>query len=338
MIIILKPETTHEDAKQLVKLIEDHGVKPLLMPGIERLVIGAIGEESALKRLSTLPSTLIEAIKPVTTPYKLVSREFHAHDTLVNINEHFTIGSEVFSVIAGPRTVENATQIEDIATMVKESGASGLSGGTFKPGSSPYSFQGLGYEGLKLMRAAADKSGLAMISEVIDTRDVESISEYVDMFQIDARNMQNYALLKSVGQTQKPVLLKRGLSASIEEFLLAAEYIYNEGNENIVLCEQGIQTIENAARNTLDLNAVAYIKTKSHLPVIVDPSYGTTIRELVTPLAKAAIACGADGLMLETHLKLNESVSDEYQSLTANQFKRLMLELEPFISAAGKRL
>ena len=243
-----------------------------------------------------------------------------------------------FTVIAGPCSVESREQLLSVSEMVKKAGAKIIRGGAYKPRTSPYSFQGLGEEGLKLLKEANQATGLPTVSEVIDPADVELMGQYVDALQIGARNMQNFRLLEAVGDAKIPVILKRGMSATIEELLLAAEYIYARGNTQIVLCERGIRTFETATRNTLDLNAVALIKQKSHLPVIVDPSHGTGIRELVTPLSRAAAAVGADGIIVESHLKPEEALSDGHQALTESMFHQLMSDIQPFVTAAGKSL
>jgi len=297
MIIVLKPNASEADAKQILNKIEEAGLKPLYMPGVERIVLGALGDERILATLQLAANPMVESVKPILTSYKQVSREMQSHDTQVQFGNQL-IGGGSFAVIAGPCAIENKDQIFKSAAIVKKHGGVGLRGGAFKPRTSPYSFQGLEEPGLKLMQQASVEYGLPSVSEVIDASHVEMMSKYIDAFQIGARNMQNFRLLKAVGQTDKPVILKRGMSATIEELLLAAEYIYNEGNRNIIICERGIRTFERATRNTLDLGAVAYIKTKSHLPVIVDPSHGTGIRELVSPMARAAAACGADGIIV----------------------------------------
>ena len=335
MIIVLNPQAKEKDAKQILSKIEAAGLKPLYMPGVERIVLGALGDERILASLQLNAHPMVESVKPILTSYKQVSREMQSHDTQVKFGNR-VIGGGSFAVIAGPCAIENKDQINTTAAIVKKHGAIGLRGGAFKPRTSPYSFQGLEEEGLKLMKQASDEHGLPCVTEVIDASHVEMMYQYIDAFQIGARNMQNFRLLKAVGQSDKPVILKRGMSATIEELLSAAEYIYNEGNKNIVICERGIRTFEKATRNTLDLGAVAYIKTKSHLPVIVDPSHATGIRELVSPMAKAAAACGADGIIVEVHYDPQVALSDGMQSLDEKDFEKLMRGLLPFIAAAGK--
>lgn len=306
------------------------------MPGTERTVLGAIGDERILAGLHLENYRCIEKITPVLTPYKLVSKEAHPEDSVISIGDR-SVGGGHFLVIAGPCAVENEEQMFRTAAAVKAGGAGTLRGGAFKPRTSPYSFQGLGLEGLHILREASRRCGLPAVTEVLEVADVEAVAEYADAFQVGSRNMQNYRLLTALGRQQKPVILKRGMSATIEDMLLAAEYVVSEGNPNVVLCERGIRTFETATRNTLDLNAVPFLKTRSHLPVIVDPSHGTGLRELVAPMAKAAVACGADGLMIEVHHDPTTAMSDGHQSLDPAQFKTLMKELHPFISAAGKR-
>ncbi|ENY73612.1 3-deoxy-7-phosphoheptulonate synthase [Aeromonas diversa CDC 2478-85] len=337
MIIVLKPTASETDAKTLLARIERTGLKPLYLPGAERIVLGALGDERVLESLNLDADPMVESVKPILSKYKLVSRELHPHDSQVRIG-NLTVGGDTFALIAGPCSVESSEQLHSVAAMVKRHGAQALRGGAFKPRSSPYGFQGLGEEGLKLLAEANREHGLPTVSEVMDASDVDLMCQYVDCLQIGARNMQNFRLLTAVGQTDKPVLLKRGLSATIEEFLLAAEYIYAAGNHRIILCERGIRTFETATRNTLDLNAVALLKQKSHLPVLVDPSHGTGIRELVIPLSRAAAAVGADGVIVEAHLNPAEALSDGHQALTEPLFRQLVAELTPFVQAAGRHL
>ncbi|NQD38369.1 3-deoxy-7-phosphoheptulonate synthase [Permianibacter sp. IMCC34836] len=337
MIVVLKPEANEADAFRLMQQIEARGLKPLYMPGVERVVLGALGDERVLNELNLEGDPLVESVKPILTPYKLVSRDMRGHDTVVNIGK-VAIGGERIVVVGGPCAVESEDQLRETAAAVKDAGARALRGGAYKPRSSPYSFQGHGEEGLNLLQKISGENGLPTISEVMDTGDVELFVEKIDALQIGARNMQNFRLLRAVGETKKPVVLKRGLSATIEELLLAAEYIVAAGNPNVILCERGIRTFETATRNTLDLNAVAYLKQKSHLPVLVDPSHGTGIRELVAPLSKAALACGADGLLIEVHRNPAQALSDGKQSLTPPQFAQLMKELKLIAEAVGRTL
>lgn len=338
MIIILKPQASENDANEILDKIASLGLKPLYMPGIERTVLGALGDERVLSKLHLDAYPMVDEIKPVLSPYKLVSRELQAHDSIVSIGG-VKVGGGNFTVIAGPCSVESKDQLFGVSEMIKSQGVPLLRGGAFKPRTSPYSFQGLGVEGLQLLKAAREKFGLPVVSEIIDPNDAELMYDYVDCYQIGARNMQNFRLLEAVGkQSNKAVLLKRGMSATLEELLLAAEYIINAGNPNVILCERGIRTFETATRNTLDLNAVAYLKEKSHLPVFVDPSHGTGVKSLINPLSRAAVAVGADGIIVEAHLNPKEALSDGHQALTAEDFATLMADIKPFVAAAGKRL
>lgn len=337
MIIVLKPQATEKDANEILDKISSLGLKPLYMPGVERTVLGALGDERILRQLHLDSYPMVDEIKPVLSPYKLVSRELQAHDSIISIGGT-KIGGGNFTVIAGPCSVESQDQLFGITEMIKEQGVPLLRGGAFKPRTSPYSFQGLGEEGLKLLKSAKDIYGLPVVSEIIDPNDAQLMAPYIDCYQIGARNMQNFRLLEAVGKQQKPVLLKRGMSATIEELLLAAEYIINAGNPNVILCERGIRTFETATRNTLDLNAVALLKQRTHLPVLVDPSHGTGVKSLINPLSRAAAAVGADGIIVETHLNPKEALSDGHQALTADDFAQLMADIKPFISAAGKQL
>ncbi len=337
MIIVLKPEATTADADKLLANIESLGLKPLCMPGVERIVLGALGDERALKQLNIESNPLVESVKPILTPYKRVSREFCNQDTKVQIGNH-TVGGEQFSVMAGPCAVESYQQLAETAAAVKQGGAHILRGGIFKPRTSPYSFQGSGVEGLEIMQAVSAEFNLPSITEVMDTDDIEAVLDGVDAIQVGARNMQNFRLLRAVGESGKPVLLKRGIAAKVDELLLAAEYILDAGNPNVILCERGIRTYETATRNTLDLNAVAYLKQRSHLPVIVDPSHGTGVREFVAPLARAAAAVGADGIMVEVHHNPEKALSDGHQSLYPKQFTELMQQVTAIAEIMGRTI
>ncbi len=337
MIIILRPDASEQDAQEILQKIDTAGLKPLHMPGVERTVIGALGDERVLESLHLENLPQVDMVKPVLSKYKLVSREIYAQDTVVQVG-NTPVGSEQFAIMAGPCAIESEEQLLETARYVKNAGATVLRGGAFKPRTSPYSFQGLGVEGLKIMAQVGKEVGLDTITELMDVNDLDDVARYISAIQIGARNMQNYTLLKAVGETQKPVLLKRGLSATIEELLLAAEYIVASGNPNVMICERGIRTFETATRNTLDLNAVAFIKERSHLPVIVDPSHGTGVRTLVSPMAKAAVACGADGVIVECHRSPKESVSDAAQALSPQDFHTLMQQLAPFVTASGRTL
>jgi 3-deoxy-7-phosphoheptulonate synthase len=338
MIIVMKGTATQEDLQQVIQTIEELGYQSHVIRGTQRNVIGAVGDErgkARLRSLEALPG--VESVVPILQPFKLASREFKPTKTVVRVRD-VEIGGDALPVLAGPCSVESEDQILETAKVVKEAGASILRGGAFKPRTSPYAFQGLGEEGLRLLAAAREETGLAIVTEVLKPEDVDLVAETADMIQIGARNMQNFALLKRVGEAKKPVLLKRGISSTIQEFLMAAEYILSEGNYDVVLCERGIRTFETATRFTLDLNAVPVIKKLSHLPIIVDPSHGTGHWEYVTAMAKAGIACGADGLMIEVHMRPEIAFSDGIQSLKPTLFRELMREIAPFVQAAGRHL
>ncbi|MBV8688392.1 MAG: 3-deoxy-7-phosphoheptulonate synthase [Alphaproteobacteria bacterium] len=337
MIIVLRPEAPAETAQEILERISAKGLKPLHMPGAERVVLGALGDERILAELALDGHPMVESIKPILAPYKLVSRELHPHDTVVPFGR-VAIGGRGFCVIAGPCAVETESQMRATAAAAKAAGAHGLRAGAFKPRTSPYAFQGHGVEGLKLLRATGDEFDLPVVTEVMETGDVEIVAQYADALQIGARNMQNFSLLRAAGRCGKPVLLKRGMSAKVEELLLAAEYLLAEGNEQVILCERGIRTFETAMRNTLDLNAIPYIKQKTHLPVLVDPSHGTGVRDLVIPMALAAAACGADGLLVEMHEDPAVAWSDGAQSLYPEGFEALMAALAPVAAAVGRQL
>ncbi len=337
MIIILKPGASPETVEELLAKIAALDLKPLHMPGVERTVLGAIGDERQLERLHLDSHPQVERVTRVLSPYKLVSREVHSEDSVVHVG-NAAFGGGTFSVFAGPCAVESAEQMRATAEAVRAGGGHGLRGGAFKPRTSPYSFQGLGLEGLKILRDISRETGLPCVTEVVEVTDVEAVAEHADAFQVGARNMQNFRLLQSIGQSGKPVILKRGMAATLEDLLLAAEYIVAEGNKNVLLCELGIRTFERATRNTLDLSAVPYLKMHSHLPVLVDPSHGTGVRELVTPMACAAAACGADGLLIEVHHDPANALSDGAQSLFPDQFLGLMKQVAAFVKTGGRSL
>ena len=337
MIIVLKPEATKKDAQEIIRRIAALGLKPLYMPGTERTVLGAIGDERVIGKLRIENHPLVERVSPVLTPYKLVSREIHPRDTVVRIGG-VPLGGNYFAVIAGPCAVESPRQMLLTAQAVKRAGAKCLRGGAYKPRTSPYSFQGLGLEGLEILRDVAQRVQMPAVTEVVEVADVAAVERYASAFQVGARNMQNFRLLKALGQSRKPVILKRGMAATVDDLLLAAEYILSEGNPNVILCERGIRTFETATRNTLDLNAIPHIKQHSHLPVIVDPSHGTGVRSYVMAMAKAAVACGADGLLVEVHHNPMEALSDGHQSLDPKEFARLMRSIRPYVKLAGKRM
>ncbi len=339
-IIVLKQSATEEELRHIVKKLESRGLQANISKGSERTIVGAIGDTSKITEeeedaIRVMPG--VEEVMRILKPYKLASREFRAENTTINVKGNI-IGGKKIQVIAGPCAVENKTILTSIAEKVKEAGAAFIRGGAFKPRTSPYSFQGLGEEGLKYLASVRKKTGLPVVTELMDPRDMEVISRYADIIQIGARNMQNFRLLLEVGTSKKPVLLKRGLSATIKEWLMAAEYIMSKGNQNVVLCERGIRTFETATRNTLDLSAVPVLKKLTHLPVFVDPSHGVGKWDLVAPMAKAAVAAGADGLVIEVHTKPEEALSDGEQSLRPDDFKKLMKELKLIAAAVGREI
>lgn len=337
MIIVMKPGAAERSIEELVKRIKSTGLDAHLSRGSEVTVIGIVGDKSLVSSMNLELADGVDRIVPVTESYKLSNRKFHPEASEIRVG-NVTIGGSELVVMSGPCAVESEEQVLATARAIKASGAQILRGGAYKPRTSPYSFQGLEEEGLKFMKEAREETGLSVVCEVTSQKAIESAVNYVDMLQIGARNMQNFYLLKEAGKTNLPVLLKRGLSATIDEWLNAAEYIMAEGNPNVILCERGIRTFETATRNTLDLSAVPVIKEKSHLPVIVDPSHATGVRSYVAPLAKAAVAAGCDGLMIETHPNPSCALSDGPQSLTFEQFDTLMQELRPFAQLLGKTL
>ena len=338
MIIVMRPGASKKEIDHLVGKVKKLGLKPWVSKGVERTIVGVIGEEDILRiqPLEAFPG--VEKVLPILKPYKLASRDFKKEDSVIDIGSSVLVGGKKIVVMAGPCSVENEKLLIEIAKSVKDSGATVLRGGAFKPRTSPYAFQGLGVKGLKFLANAKKETGLLIVTEVMDTRDVEVISKYADIFQIGARNMQNFNLLKEVGKTRKPVLLKRGMSNTIKEFLMSAEYVLSEGNFNIILCERGIRTFEDATRFTLDISAVPVVKGLSHLPIIVDPSHATGKWGLVEPCSKAAIACGADGLIIEVHPKPEEAISDGEQSLVPENFKKLMEGVARIAEAVGREL
>lgn len=337
MIIVLKKDASQETIEHVVEKIKSAGLAVHISKGKERTIIGAIGDESVLvsKALEALPG--VESVMPIMKPYKLVSREFRKESSVIDIGG-VKIGDTEIQVIAGPCSVESRDSLVDCARQVKAAGARILRGGAFKPRTSPYDFQGLGTDGLKLLAEARKETGLPIISELMDPRDTELMCEYVDIIQIGARNMQNFRLLMEVGKAGKPVLLKRGLSATLKEFLMSAEYIASQGNSQIILCERGIRTFETATRNTLDLSAVPVLKEETHLPIFIDPSHSAGRWNLVAPLAKAAVAVGADGLMIEVHTDPENALCDGAQSLKPSKFARLMDEMRKVAAAVGRTL
>jgi 3-deoxy-7-phosphoheptulonate synthase len=335
VLIVMDRGATGEDVERVVAAAERLGLKAHPIPGAQRTAVGITGNKGVVTTavFEALPGVL-EVIR-VSHPYKLVSREFHPEDTIVSVGG-VPVGGTRIVVIAGPCAVESLEQTVTIAREVKARGADLLRGGAFKPRTSPYAFQGLGEEGLRILAAARDATGLPVVTEVLDTAHVELVAAYADCLQIGARNMQNFELLKKAGKTGKPVLLKRGMSATLEEFLLAAEYVLAESNPNVVLCERGIRTFSDFTRNTLDLSVVPAVERLSHLPIIVDPSHGTGRREKVVPMSRASIAAGADGIAVEVHNKPAEALSDGPQALTPGMFSELMSQIRPIAVAVGR--
>lgn len=337
MIIIMKPNASEEAVQNVIHLIQSKGLHSHLSKGDQVTIVGVVGDKSKLHGSNIEISDGVDKIVNVTESYKLVNKKFHPKDSVIPVG-NTVIGPGNVTVMAGPCAIESRDQLMETAAAVKQAGATFLRGGAYKPRTSPYSFQGLEEEGLKYMKEAREATGLNVICEVTSAHAIEAAVKYVDMLQIGARNMQNFELLKEAGKSGVPVLLKRGLSATIDEWLNAAEYIISEGNPNIVLCERGIRTYETSTRNTLDISAVPVIRAKSHLPVIMDPSHATGVRAYVEPLAKAAVAVGADGLMIEVHPCPSCALSDGPQSLTFDQFGTLMEDLRPFAQLVGRSL
>ncbi|MDD5496033.1 MAG: 3-deoxy-7-phosphoheptulonate synthase [Candidatus Omnitrophica bacterium] len=338
MIIVLRPDATKKQIDHIVFKVKKLGLKPWVSSGVERTIIGVIGEEDVLRSqpLEVFPG--VEKVLSILKPYKLASRDFKKDDTIVDLGDDVKIGAKNLVVMAGPCSVENEKLLINIAKKVKSAGADILRGGAFKPRTSPYAFQGLGEKGLKYLAKAKKETGLKIVTELMDVRDIDMVSKYADIIQIGARNMQNFNLLKEVGKSKKPALLKRGMSSTVKEFLMSAEYILSEGNFNVILCERGIRTFEDATRFTFDINAIPLIKNLSHLPIIADPSHATGKWGLVGPCAKAAVAAGADGLMIEVHPNPEEALSDGEQSLWPENFAKLMDELEAVATAVGREI
>lgn len=338
MVIIMEPGAPQQQIDHVIKRIESAGLTAQPSVGEERTVIGVIGDKTRLGDMPLESISGVERTMPISAPYKLASRQFRGEPTTVEANGT-KIGGKKLVVMAGPCAVENTDQIVTIAKAIAQSGATFIRGGAFKPRTGPYNFQGHGEPALKMLAEAGQETGLGIITEVMTPHAVELVGRYTDIFQLGTRNMQNFYLLREVGRSGKPVVLKRGLSATIEEWLLAAEYILSEGNPNVILCERGIRTFETHTRNTLDLNAVPAIKELSHLPIVVDPSHGTGIRSLVSPMSKAAVAAGADGLLLEVHHDPDNSMTgDGVQSLYPHQFDELMHDLKSIAGAIGREI
>ncbi len=326
MIIVMNPGAKKEHVDDVLERLKQVGFGIHLSEGETRTVIGAIGDRTRAHSLGLEAMEGVEKVVPISKPFKLVSREFRQENTIIDLNG-VKLGAEKIIVMAGPCAVESEEQVKQIAAAIKESGADVLRGGAYKPRTSPYAFQGMEEEGLKLLAEAREKTGLCIVTEVVNPQCVPLVEKYADILQVGARNMQNFDLLRELGKIRKPVLLKRGLSATIEEWLMAAEYLMSGGNYNVILCERGIRTFETYTRNTLDLSAIPIVKGLSHLPVIVDPSHGTGQRRLVSSMCKAAIAAGADGLMIEVHPDPERALCDGPQSLNPGQFNELMQEL-----------
>jgi len=338
MIIVLKPNATQEQIDHIVEKVGKLGLKPHISKGEERTIIGVIGPEDVLRVTPLEAFAGVEKVMPVLAPYKLVSRTFKPEDSVIDLGKGVKIGGKQVVIMAGPCTVENLEMLEKTAAEVKQAGATVLRGGAFKPRTSPYSFQGLGEEALRYLKNVGDKFGLVTISEVMDTRDVELVASYVDVLQIGCRNMQNFNLLREVGQTKKPVLLKRGMSSTVKDLFMSAEYILSEGNFNVILCERGIRTFEDQTRNTLDISAVPCVKGLSHLPIVVDPSHAAGKWELVPSLSRAAVAAGADGLLIEVHISPEDAVSDGAQSLLPANFSAMMKDLKSIAKSVGRTI
>ncbi len=337
MIVVMKPGSTQENLAAVVNKIEAAGLRTHLSKGEEVTIVGVIGDKKIIANLELQMLAGVDKTVRITEKYKLVSRDFHPEDTIIDAGGVKIGGKEVI-VMAGPCAVESLEQLREAAQAVKACGAKFLRGGAFKPRTSPYDFQGLGEDGLKLLRQVADEFDLRVVTEIVDKDDIEIFCQYTDILQVGARNMQNFQMLKALGKCSKPILLKRGLSATISEWLNAAEYIMSGGNEQVIFCERGIRTYETFTRNTLDLSAVAAVKELSHLPIVVDPSHGTGRWKMVAPMARAAIAAGADGLIIEVHPHPEKALSDGDQSLTPEAFKELMGNLGGIAKVMGRTI
>jgi 3-deoxy-7-phosphoheptulonate synthase len=338
MIIVLKPDASSEQIEHIIEKVKGLGLTAHVSKGSERTIIGVIGPEDILRvtPLEVFPG--VENVIPVLSPFRLVSREFKKEDSVIDLGKGVKIGAKEIVVMAGPCTIENIDSLFEIARDVKKAGATVLRGGAFKPRTSPYSFQGLGKAGLQMLREVGNELGLVTVSEVMDSRDVSLVADYVDVLQIGCRNMQNFNLLKEVGATKKPVLLKRGMASTVKDMLMSAEYILSGGNFSVILCERGIRTFEDSTRNTLDISAVPVAKQLSHLPIIIDPSHAAGKWSWVPALSKAAIASGADGLIVEVHNHPEEAVSDGTQSLLPVKFSDMMNELKGIAAAVGRKM
>jgi 3-deoxy-7-phosphoheptulonate synthase len=337
MLVVMRDHASQTDIQHVVDLLHEAGAEAHLSQGEVKAVIGVIGDREVIYSLDFEGLPGVEQVIRVLRPYKLVSRDFQAEDTVVRVGSA-AVGGGAVAVIAGPCSVESEEQMLTTARAVKAAGASMLRGGAYKPRTSPYAFQGMGEEGLRLLRLAGDEVGLPIVTEVLDVRDAETVARYADVLQVGARNMQNFMMLDELGKMQRPVLLKRGLSATIEELLSAAEYVLKGGNRDVILCERGIRTFETYTRNTLDLGAVAALKSLTHLPVLADPSHATGRRDLIAPMARAAIAAGADGLMIEVHPDPERARCDGPQSLPPDAFSEMMKALGALVALEGKSM
>ncbi len=339
MIVVMQKDCEEKNIDEVLARLESVGLTTQISRGVERTVIGILGTNPVSPEMREALEMMagVEEVVAITKPYKLSSREFHPKNSVVKVGG-VTIGGKKLAVMAGPCAVENEEQVMSTAQAVKAAGANILRGGAFKPSTSPYSFRGLGVEGLKLLAKAGEETGLPLVTEVLSPEDVEVVARYTDILQVGTRNMQNFSLLDEVGKAKKPVLLKRGLAATIQEWLLAAEYILAQGNEEVILCERGIRTFETYTRNTLDISAVPIIHKLSHLPIIADPSHGTGVWHLVKPMALAAVAAGADGLMIEVHPTPETAMKDGAQSLNFKNFEQLMEQLSPVATAVGREI
>jgi len=337
MIIVMKPTATDDNIKKVKGRLEELGFRLHDSKGEERYIIGAIGDENILRAHPVDSYEGVEEVVEITHPFKLASRDFKREDTIIDV-KGVKIGGENFVVMAGPCAIESREQIIETAKFAKQAGAQILRGGAFKPRTSPYAFQGLGEEGLKYMKEASEITGMPIITEVMSEDEIDLICQYADILQVGARNMQNFSLLKKLGKVEKPIFLKRGMAATVKDFLMSAEYIMAGGNYNVILCERGIRTYETATRNTLDLNLIPVAKEWSHLPIVIDPSHGTGRRNAVIPLSRASMAVGADGIMVEIHPNPDVALSDGPQSLTFDMFTELMAQLKEIAPVVGKKL
>jgi 3-deoxy-7-phosphoheptulonate synthase len=337
MIIVMKSTATADDIQYVIKKINDLGLQAHLSTGVERTIIGVVGDERLINKdqLSLLPR--VENVIPILKPYKLVNRDFHPADSIINV-DGVPVGGKAIVIMAGPCTVENEDQLIQSAEIVKKAGVKILRGGAYKPRTSPYTFQGMGEEGLKILAKAKQQTGLRIVTEVMDAAEADLVAEYSDLLQVGARNMQNTKLLRALSKIKKPILLKRGFAATLSEFLMSAEYLLSGGNDQVILCERGIRTFVEYTRNTLDLNIVPAIKQLSHLPIIVDPSHGTGRYDFIIPMSRAAIAAGADGLIVEMHPKPEEAISDGEQSLKPEKLKQLMSEIDLIAIAVNRTI